>query len=333
MSDVQVIQDPRALEHDFYARVFYFSYSGINRLLYSPKLFYKHYIQNVREQLDSHLVDGKIIHALLLDGDNFNKQFIISPANLPGDNTRKIINGVFNNTVIEGDHKELRHYGSEILQALQVMNLHQSLKTDAQRIDKIVNEESESYWGYLIKKGSRTVVDQETLTRCNESVTLIRRNGKICDLLGLCNAEGKEVHNEEMIVSEPKEYKFGFRGIVDNFVIDRVNKILYINDLKTTGKTIADFSDTVDYYQYDIQMSMYIKLLTESIPDFSPEWKIKATFIVIDKYQQVYPFGVSDETISKWSVKFKEILSVINYHYTSKEYELPHLFATTQVEL
>ena len=35
---------PAELEQEFYSKPLYLSYSGLNKLLFSPKLYYKHYI-------------------------------------------------------------------------------------------------------------------------------------------------------------------------------------------------------------------------------------------------------------------------------------------------
>ena len=80
----------------FYKSDFYFSYSSINKLLYSPAAFYKHYILNQREDsVDAHLVAGKVVHCLLLEPKNFDKEFIVIPSNLPKDNNRLLVDEVF----------------------------------------------------------------------------------------------------------------------------------------------------------------------------------------------------------------------------------------------
>ena len=64
----------------FYKSDFYFSYSSINKLLYSPAAFYRHYILNQREDMvDAHLVAGKVLHCLLLEPEKFNDEFIVIP--------------------------------------------------------------------------------------------------------------------------------------------------------------------------------------------------------------------------------------------------------------
>jgi hypothetical protein len=63
------------------------------------------------------------------------------------------------------------------------------------------------------------------------------------------------------------------------------------------------------------------------------EWKIKITFIVIDKYNQVYPFQVSDETLAKWAESFVELVDKLKWHYENKRYDLPYELANGNLKL
>ena len=64
----------------FYKGEFNFSYSSLNKLLFSPKLFYREYILKEREtKMDKHLVEGRLIHLLLLEPDKFDEEFVMSP--------------------------------------------------------------------------------------------------------------------------------------------------------------------------------------------------------------------------------------------------------------
>ena len=83
-------------EKNFYKNKFYFSYSGINKLLYSPSAFYNHYILNEREdKKDAHLVGGSVLHCLLLDPEEYDNKFIDLPGKLPTDSQKKIIDSIF----------------------------------------------------------------------------------------------------------------------------------------------------------------------------------------------------------------------------------------------
>ena len=115
----------------FYESKFYFSYSSINKLLFSPRLFHSHYILNEREDsIDQHLVMGRVIHCLLLDENNFNNEFIVTPGKLPSDNPRQVINEVFKVflEVSWDSDMSLIDFEDVILEKLKSINLYQSLK-------------------------------------------------------------------------------------------------------------------------------------------------------------------------------------------------------------
>ena len=321
--------DRMTMEEKFFQKEFFFSYSGLNKLLFSPRLWYKHYVLQEREErTDNHLIEGKVIHALLLDEANFSKNFMILPGNLPGDSTRKVVDKVFN---LRGKDN-LKDCMTEIMAVLKEINLHQKLKTDDQRFDKIVNEETIAYWEFLQTKEGKDIIDMDTLTRCREAAELLKADSRIADLLKLENTNKKiTVYNEQKIARGGfAELPFGLKGILDNIVVDDVAKIMYINDIKTTGKTIEDFVETVEYYNYWLQAAIYDKLVTDMNPK---DYKVKFTFIVIDKYQQVYPFEVKEETMNTWKVRLNEVLEKAKWHYTNRKFNLPHKFETETVTL
>ena len=322
---------------EFYSKPFYLSYSGLNKLLYSPSLFYRHYILQQREdKLESYLIDGKVIHCMLLDNGSFDDQFILTPATLPSGNTKAIVNKVFAEmSEVPGDLGLLDEYDQAILLGLKQMNLHQSLKTDAQRLAKIITDETKSYWDFLKVRGNKDLIDDETLARCNAAVEALRTNEKVCHLLGLLTNEMEhvDIYNEQFLNAETDK-PFGLKGVVDNIKINFDEKIIYINDLKTTGKTITDFKETIDFFNYWAQAAIYERLVRYKFSDLiTEEWKVVFNFIVIDKYQQVYPFEVSSETMNNWQLKLESNLDEAAWHYTNREYTLPHQFATGKVIL
>jgi hypothetical protein len=324
-----------ALEEEFYSKPFDFSYSGLNRLLFSPKLFYSHYILQQREEkLDSYLLEGKVIHCLLLDGDNFDKQFVISPLSLPSDNPKIVVDKVFRYAQETNSlDQDLRSFEAVILDILKEINLHQSLKTDEQRVDKMVTDQTVSYFDFLKQKGSKDVIDTEMYNRCLESVQILRQNPEVVKVLDLYGNSGSTVYSEHQIQIDLPGYPFGLKGIIDNLVVNESNKTIVINDLKTTGKTVAEFAETVDYYNYWLQAAIYKKLVMMNFA-VDGTWKVEFNFIVIDKYKQTYVFPVSDETMNKWYLTgLSNALAKAKYHYEKREFSLPYDMVVTKVVL
>ena len=334
-------QSIEIMENDFYAKPFKFSYSSLNKLSWNPQAFYQMYVLGNREEkTESYLVNGKIIHALLLEEDKFNDQFIISPGKLPNDSTRMVIDRVFAHAQelqANGDQRtEFTDFSDAVLDVLKDINLHQSLKTDQQRIDKMYTPEAISYWEFLISKGNKTLIDQETYDFCKTGVDLIKMNPQICNLIG-CNLnefDNKEVFNEIPLECNINNKSFGLKGIIDNIVIDHDNKMIYINDIKTTSKDLKDFPESIEFYNYWMQAAIYSTIIAiKFINLIDGGYQMKFHFVVIDKAYQVYPFPVSDNTLNNWFNKLTDTLEKANWHYTNKNYELPYDFAMGKVVL
>lgn len=329
------------LEKSFYDKKFYFSYSSLNKLMWNPAVFYQLYVLGMKEErTDAHLVQGKIVHALLLEEEKFNDQFIISPGKLPGDSVKVVVDRVFAHYLElsqNGDQRtELKDFDQAVLDVMKDMNYHQSLKTDQQRIEKIISTETINYWDFLKAKGDKTLIDQATYDFCKGAVDLIKTDKNLCDLIA-CNItdfDNKEVYNEIPLSVDYANAPFGLKGIIDNLVIDHDKKTIFVNDIKTTSKDLKDFKETIEFYSYWLQAVMYCTLVSIKHKDLLESgYELKFHFIVIDRSFQTYPFFVSEPTLKHWFDRMEKVLEAANWHYVNKSYELPYEFATGSVVL
>jgi hypothetical protein len=276
----------------------------------------------------------------LLEPDRFDEQFVTLPGKIPTESNKVIIDHIFNNNYLpmNNDALTLEDFPNELLGQLVVGNLYQSLKTDAQRLEKILTDNNKEYFNFLKIRESKTVIDPAVKQQAEEALEALKANDRVKALLQMTDIKplGVSVFNELMITSELDNQPFGFKGILDNVVMDENTKTLFVNDLKTTNKNIESFPDTVIYHRYDIQAVMYVGLAYDRFlksREDADEWKIIVTFIVIDKYNQVYPFQVSEETLAMWEADFFNVVSILNYHYVNKDYTLPYQLAIGNVKL
>lgn len=337
-----------ARESEFYSSPFKFSYSSLNKLMYAPSVFYKEYVLKMREvRTDAHLVEGKMVHYLLLDSANFKDRFIIASSALPTGNTKDVIDIVFELSDKSQD-LDLSAYQNEILETLRQINLHQKLvddkKKDAngvmltgdeKRLAKLITAETQEYFNFLKVKKGKDIIDADTLEKCTRAAEALSKNEQIRELLGLNRTHDDEtfgIYNELEVSKEDEP--FGLKGIIDNMTVDVANKKVIINDLKTSSKTIADFPESVEYWNYWMQAAVYRILAKEFLKDvIDNTWVIEFNFIVVDKYNQVYAFGVSKNTLAEWNFKLKDCLLKAHYHYVNKDYTLPFEFAVDKVLL
>ena len=67
-----------------------------DKLLFSPRMFYSHYVLNQREDsTDAHLVAGRVLHCLLFEPEKYDDNFVSLPGKLPTDSQKKIIDNTF----------------------------------------------------------------------------------------------------------------------------------------------------------------------------------------------------------------------------------------------
>jgi len=279
--------------------------------------------------MEQHLVEGSLLHCLLLEEDKFDEKYVVSPVNLPGDSIKNVVDKVFVRALIDGYLElSLEQNEFQILEILKDINLYQSLKTDAQRVEKVVTDASISYYNFLTTKGDKSVIDNDTLERVKGYAEIVKSNSKITSLLSIGSPDS---HSEVPLVMDTP-YNFGLRGFVDNINIDPIAKVIYVNDLKTSGKLLQDFPETIEYYKYWLQAAVYCKLVRANYPNLS-DYKIKFHFIVVDKLTQCYAFEVSAVTLNKWLDKLDDVMKIADYHYSNRKYDLPYEYEVSNVIL
>ena len=313
-------------EEEFYSKPFNFSYSSLNRLLFSPSLFYKDYILQDREiRTDKHLIEGKLVHCLVFQPKELTELFSIVPGKVPSENIKRILKSVTLHTdvLVLTDIDDFI-----ILDSLKEENLYQSLKTDEQRVAKVKTEDHVNYYKFMCTTG-KDVIDNDTLMRCQNQADIIKENEKVMELFDKGKTDFEldtlEIYKEKPLECKLSKYEFGLKGIVDYYDIDHETKTISIVDLKTTSKTVSDFTESIEYYNYWLQAAIYTKLVLSSHDDIR-DYKILFTFVVIDKYNQVVPFNVSQVTMSSWAEGMRGVLDRATYHYKEKDYSLPYEF-------
>lgn len=320
-------------EAEFYNEKFSFSYSSLNKLLFSPSLFYKDYILKDRElKTDKYLIEGKLVHCLVFEPENLTEKFKIVPDKTPTDSIRKILHKVYG----KDKNADIMSADDLILETLKEENLYQSLKADEARLAKVKTPKAKIYWEFIANP-MVDVVDQDTLSTCTDYAEIIKSNKDVMDLFDSVSTDFDldpvQTYAEKPLECDLKDKPFGLKGIIDFYKVDDDEKLVTICDLKTTGKSISDFKETIDYYNYWLQAAIYCKLAFENLDESQQDYNFIYKFVVIDKYKQVYVFDVSSETLSIWTQGLEETIKVAEHHYSKRDYSLPYEFLIEKVIL
>lgn len=323
-------------EEEFFNRPvdqpFKLSYSGLNKLIYSPGLFYNHYVLGQREDVnEKYMIEGRLVHCLLLKPECFNDEFILNSYEMPTDSHKKVLDRLFTHyTCLTEDDVlfgkvTLEDFSNAILDILTDENLFQSLKTDAQRLEKIITPKNAMYWHFLKSSPGKTIIDQEQYDYANKMVAKITSNSSILELMGFFADSMSNISKWNEVMAEvdaPGITSFKLRGILDNLVIDHEKKEIRVNDLKKTSKSLSTFEESIDHYNYWMQAAMYVKLA--KVISTYDSYPVIFRFIVIDPYMQLSTIRISDETMAVWTEKLDQKIKEADYHFKTRNFDLPY---------
>ena len=231
-------------EEEFYNKDYNFSYSSMNKLLFSPGIFYKDYILKERElKTDKHLVEGKLLHLLLLQPEKLHDEFSIVPTKVPSESLKKVLKLIPNHT----QEKELSNVDDTvILDCLHEVNLYQSLKDTDKRVAKVRTTECEDYYAFMCNTSGKDIIDNDMLAKATERVEILKANKDVMslmeDIVTDFEMDPIEAYNEKYLECKLKDYRFGLKGYIDRYIVDHDKKEVTIVDLKTTSKGLEKIS-------------------------------------------------------------------------------------------
>lgn len=107
----------------------------------------------------------------------------------------------------------------------------------------------------------------------------------------------------------------------DNWSIDPENKIITLNDLKTTGHVLESFMEhSLINYHYPRQFSMYLWILLQYCKKHynynSKEWTVKCNVIVVETIlnNRCFAYPISQELLDEGRKEFCKLIKMIAYY-------------------
>ena len=200
------------------------------------------------------------------------------------------------------------------------------------RIKSILKAGLPSYFAQKNLKGTEIVLsdsDYDTVTSCIKSV---ENNSEIINTLYPETAFGDKIpsYNEDaffmdyIVMYKDKATILKYKMKIDNWTIDTENKVLTLNDLKTSYKPASWFMNpeygSMYHYHYYRQFALYgdiLQLYCMKEYGYTPKiWDFKANVLVVstsDPYEsQCFP--ISDNLIKKGRREYMQLLKRVAYY-------------------
>ena len=198
------------------------------------------------------------------------------------------------------------------------------------RIKNILNK---GFYYYMNSKEltSEHVVfsDPDTMVIKN-CLNALKSNRKIVDLvrgIDWCGDPIESYNEDAMFIDVQVNYKgksiiLKLKMKADNWTIDTSEKILTLNDLKTTGKPVPFFMQDYGsfiHYHYARQMAMYsmiLKYYCAKNYGYDKTWKCNSNMIVVETIPpyRAQCYSVSPQQIKSGMIELFSLLKRVAYH-------------------
>lgn len=213
-------------------------------------------------------------------------------------------------------------------------------KITSELVSKIL-ESCRTYWENRQKQEfdlseSKEIIylDTKSIDIVKSCVQAIEENPKMQELLhpkGIITDPISE--NEQAILLDVnvkcpngKEFILRLKSKLDNYTIDTETNTIIINDLKTIGKIVSEFSKNQANFHYNREIGMYMYLLRLCAQKFYniEQPKYQANFLVVSTipnyYTKVVPMTPLE--IRKGFEEFRVLLKYVAYNIAYKDYTL-----------
>lgn len=270
------------------------------------------------------LIFGSAVHELVLQPDLFH---MCTNINRP---TAKA--GFMADELFES-YKENENLSVDtLISASDKINYYKG-KFDKEKQDILINK-CLDYWKERKKyesnplKSTPIYLDSNSRERVNQCVKALEENKSIQKLLhpeGLINdpiSENEQaiLLNVKVIVPDCEPFILKIKAKLDNYTIDEETDTIVVNDVKTIGKIVSEFSNNFERFHYYRELSLYswlLSLVAEKHYGIK-NCKIQSNCLVVSTipkyYTKVYEVTKAD-FIKGWE-EFKFLLKLVAYYYS-----------------
>lgn len=281
-----------------------------------PKYLYDVLTGKIKETPSKAMEKGTMIHAFLLQPEEFKKQYVISDMLVPTtENQKSFCNEYANSLEIDLDLAAINAYKA-------------SYKTKGLSNEKIITKAKElvsdysRYIDFLKQKDTRIIIN----TFDEKMLSIIYSNI-------MSHKAAKQILFPEKETNTCNEFHINWKcenvlckSLLDKITIDSKNKICYITDLKTTSH-IYDFESSVIAFDYLRQLCFYYLAARWYLENFAMVeniglWDFKFNIVAISTEDySIRVFRIKNEDVFSKKQLIFNTLRAINWHMTNNTWD------------
>jgi hypothetical protein len=291
------------------------------RYLHSPKLFQLKKSQKLTESSESYQKTGSLLDEYILSNSTFFDKYIVKDEELVTPSSANQKNFV---QALIDRWEELKNqaFPPSILHELHGAYYKKTSEKDALDLFKSLKP----YIEFLFKAEGKTICSPSDLEQATYIYNNITRNATANSVL--YDDPNIERYFHHHIIGMPW-LGLKWKGELDFLGIDRVNKIIYNVDLKSTSKSITSFPYYYNSYNYDRQQALYRKLIQWWVVDQGrlskeemKDYTIKTLVLAVKTtdLNEIYWLPVPEIALIEGETKLIEASELIK-HFTNNGWE------------
>jgi len=230
----------------------------------SPTKFKQHWDGKLPGLKTSALEFGNLAHLAVLEPHLLN--YVVDKTDTP-DKIRDIVKEVYNNVKSKVDPFDLdapsnvgafETYYPAIMSACDKYSYGATWKEET-RLNKVM-EKGGSYFSLLAETGNsgKFVITSAQEERLNYVITGVTKDPLGVTFMDTDSKDPEvEYFHEKEVVWQDERYSFPLKGKLDRLRVDHKNREFTVMDLKTTGKSLAEFPESFEKYHYARQVAAY----------------------------------------------------------------------------
>jgi hypothetical protein len=230
------------------------SASGLSALADNPKK-YRNYKDRVDQTSTSFFDLGSAIHCMVLEPDEFHDRYIVLDMNAPSPMYEKYVRSLLANR-----QKEEEDWTPEQEESWRV-NAHadSGFKWSSDKVWDKFNSDSDlrGYYDSLVQAEGKVVLTKKDQVAIDACLAGIKAHTKASELL-YGHLLSDSINEQEVVWKHPVFTDFMMKSIFDRLIINTDLKKATLVDLKTTSKSVYDFTYSYRKYHYYRQMALYM---------------------------------------------------------------------------
>lgn len=287
----------------------------------NPKKFLTFFDDQVEKKISVNMERGTLLHDWHEHPDEFVVSDMVKPEGVMG----QWADAVY--ALLAQSEGGFQNYNSDIV-LLAKGSFYSNIKDPIKAKDNF-DKNGKDYVESLFQANGKIIVTSKTGTILKSQIAALQAHKKANHMLfgnvSSTSERKKELEVYWQVDVEGLDVPLKFKAKLDDSIFDFKNKVVYLNDLKSTGKPVSLFKGSFISFRYYRQIAFYVNALFQYLLQLGEdpnEWTIVPRMVAVDNTPQfnVHTFTIAEEWVTQGQEECKNLISRVAWQIKNNEW-------------